>query len=109
MTAAQRRGSRSSGSIESSTAAPVSSSTPSDSPFATPPRDRELVGLLTACLAYGRVDLFSGQLEGILARMGRRPPRSSPGSTRGARRRLRRLLVSLQSPARPRRLLHRGP
>jgi hypothetical protein len=23
------------------------------------PRDREIVGLLTACLAYGRVDLFS--------------------------------------------------
>jgi len=37
------------------------------------PRDRELVGLLTACLAYGRVDLFSGQLEGILARMGPSP------------------------------------
>src|SRR5437870_1632466 len=33
------------------------------------PRDRELVGLLTACLAYGRVDLFSGQLEVVLARM----------------------------------------
>ena len=37
------------------------------------PRDRELVGLLTACLAYGRVELFSGQLEGILARMGPSP------------------------------------
>ena len=34
------------------------------------PRDRELVGLLTACLAYGRVDLFSRQLEGVLGRMG---------------------------------------
>jgi uncharacterized protein (TIGR02757 family) len=37
------------------------------------PRDRELVGLLTACLAYGRVDLFSAQLEGVLARMGPSP------------------------------------
>src|SRR6266849_2385478 len=27
----------------------------------TAARDREVVGLLTACLAYGRVDLFSGE------------------------------------------------
>jgi uncharacterized protein (TIGR02757 family) len=39
----------------------------------TDPRDRELVGLLTACLAYGRVDLFSGELEGVLAAMGPSP------------------------------------
>src|SRR3989449_679329 len=31
------------------------------------PRDRELVGLLAACLAYGRVDLFGRQLDGVLA------------------------------------------
>ena len=37
------------------------------------PRDRELVALLTACLAYGRVDLFSRQLELILAVMGASP------------------------------------
>src|SRR5215468_7015216 len=37
------------------------------------PRDRELVGLLAACLAYGRVDLFSAELEGVLARMGPSP------------------------------------
>src|SRR5215470_16696637 len=37
------------------------------------PRDRELVGLLTACLAYGRVDLFSRQLEGVLRVMGPSP------------------------------------
>jgi uncharacterized protein (TIGR02757 family) len=37
------------------------------------PRDREVVGLLTACLAYGRVDLFSRQLEGVLAGMGPSP------------------------------------
>ncbi|MBI4268803.1 MAG: TIGR02757 family protein [Candidatus Rokubacteria bacterium] len=37
------------------------------------PRDRELVGLLTACLAYGRVDLFGRQLEGVLAAMGPSP------------------------------------
>ena len=36
------------------------------------PRDRELVALLTACLAYGRVDLFGGALERVLAAMG--PP-----------------------------------
>src|SRR5690349_20718586 len=35
--------------------------------------DRELVGLLTACLAYGRVDLFSRALEGVLRAMGPSP------------------------------------
>ena len=40
-------------------------------PFRYPdPRDREIVALLTACLAYGRVDLFSAQLERVLAAMG---------------------------------------
>jgi len=33
------------------------------------PRDREIVALLTACLAYGRVDLFSAQLHGVLGVM----------------------------------------
>jgi len=33
------------------------------------PRDREIVALLTACLAYGRVDLFGHALEGVLAAM----------------------------------------
>jgi uncharacterized protein (TIGR02757 family) len=37
------------------------------------PRDRELVGLLTSCLAYGRVDLFSRALEGVLAAMAPSP------------------------------------
>jgi uncharacterized protein (TIGR02757 family) len=37
------------------------------------PRDRELVALLTACLAYGRVDLFSRSLEEVLAAMGSSP------------------------------------
>jgi len=37
------------------------------------PSDREIVALLSACLAYGRVDLFSGALEGVLARMGASP------------------------------------
>src|SRR3989454_12480367 len=41
----------------------------------TDPSDRELVGLLTACLAYGRVDLFSAELEGVLAGMGPSPSR----------------------------------
>jgi uncharacterized protein (TIGR02757 family) len=36
-------------------------------------RDRELVGLLTACLAYGRVDLFGRALEGVLAVMAPSP------------------------------------
>ena len=35
--------------------------------------DRELVALLTACLAYGRVDLFGRALEGVLAAMGPAP------------------------------------
>jgi uncharacterized protein (TIGR02757 family) len=37
------------------------------------PRDREVVALLTACLAYGRVDLFGRALEGVLAAMGASP------------------------------------
>lgn len=37
------------------------------------PDDREVVGLLTACLAYGRVDLFGRQLERILRPMGSSP------------------------------------
>src|SRR3989475_10512546 len=37
------------------------------------PRDRELVGLLAACLAYGRVDLFGRQLDGVLAVRGPSP------------------------------------
>ena len=37
------------------------------------PDDRELVSLLTACLAYGRVDLFGRALNGVLAAMGPSP------------------------------------
>jgi uncharacterized protein (TIGR02757 family) len=37
------------------------------------PRDREVVALLTACLAYGRVELFARELEGVLAAMGPSP------------------------------------
>jgi uncharacterized protein (TIGR02757 family) len=37
------------------------------------PHDRELVALLTACLAYGRVDLFGSALERVLAVMGPSP------------------------------------
>jgi uncharacterized protein (TIGR02757 family) len=37
------------------------------------PHDRELVALLTACLAYGRVDLFSRALEMVLNVMGPSP------------------------------------
>lgn len=35
--------------------------------------DRELVALLTACLAYGRVDLFGRALDGVLGAMGATP------------------------------------
>src|SRR5215831_19148340 len=35
--------------------------------------DRELVALLTACLAYGRVDLFGRALHGVLVAMGPSP------------------------------------
>jgi uncharacterized protein (TIGR02757 family) len=35
--------------------------------------DREVVALLTACLAYGRVDLFGRALDGVLAVMGPSP------------------------------------
>jgi len=37
------------------------------------PRDREIVALLTACLAYGRVDLFSRELERVFHEMGPSP------------------------------------
>jgi uncharacterized protein (TIGR02757 family) len=37
------------------------------------PRDRDIVALLTACLAYGRVDLFGRALDGVLATMGPSP------------------------------------
>ena len=37
------------------------------------PHDREVVALLTACLAYGRVDLFGRALDGVLAAMGTSP------------------------------------
>ena len=37
------------------------------------PRDREIVALLTACLAYGRVELFSRALELVLGIMGPSP------------------------------------
>jgi uncharacterized protein (TIGR02757 family) len=37
--------------------------------------DREVVALLTSCLAYGRVDLFSRALEQILAAVGPSPAR----------------------------------
>jgi uncharacterized protein (TIGR02757 family) len=39
------------------------------------PLDRELVALLTACLAYGRVDLFGPWVDWILERMGPSPSR----------------------------------
>jgi uncharacterized protein (TIGR02757 family) len=37
------------------------------------PADREIVALLTACLAYGRVDLFGRALQGVLRAMGPSP------------------------------------
>jgi uncharacterized protein (TIGR02757 family) len=39
------------------------------------PADREVVALLSACLAYGRVDLFGPRVEWALARMGESPHR----------------------------------
>ena len=39
------------------------------------PADREIVALLSACLAYGRVDLFGPWIEWALARMGESPHR----------------------------------
>jgi uncharacterized protein (TIGR02757 family) len=39
------------------------------------PDDAEVAGLLAACLAYGRADLFKPQLGGVLAAMGQRPAR----------------------------------
>ncbi|MBI4609466.1 MAG: TIGR02757 family protein [Candidatus Rokubacteria bacterium] len=41
----------------------------------TEPLDREIVGLLTACLAYGRVDLFAPWVQWVLGRMGASPSR----------------------------------
>jgi uncharacterized protein (TIGR02757 family) len=39
------------------------------------PSDREVVALLASCLAYGRVDLFTPQIELILGSMGPSPSR----------------------------------
>jgi uncharacterized protein (TIGR02757 family) len=39
------------------------------------PADREIVALLAACMAYGRVDLFGPWIEWALARMGDSPAR----------------------------------
>jgi uncharacterized protein (TIGR02757 family) len=39
------------------------------------PADREVVALLAACMAYGRVDLFGPWIEWTLARMGDSPAR----------------------------------
>jgi uncharacterized protein (TIGR02757 family) len=39
------------------------------------PADREVVALLSACMAYGRVDLFGPWVEWALARMGEAPAR----------------------------------
>ncbi|HEV8437803.1 MAG TPA: TIGR02757 family protein [Methylomirabilota bacterium] len=39
------------------------------------PADREIVALLAACMAYGRVDLFGRWVEWTLARMGESPVR----------------------------------
>jgi len=39
----------------------------------TDPSDREVVALLAACLAYGRVDLFAPRVELVLAGMGASP------------------------------------
>ncbi len=43
------------------------------------PADREVVALLASCLAYGRVDLFTPQVELILGRMGPSPSRFTLG------------------------------
>lgn len=37
------------------------------------PADQEVVGLLAACLAYGRVDLFAAAVEQVLAALGKHP------------------------------------
>src|SRR3989304_8185476 len=39
------------------------------------PADREVAALLTACLAYGRVDLFAPWVDWALCRMGEAPHR----------------------------------
>jgi uncharacterized protein (TIGR02757 family) len=43
------------------------------------PGDREVVGLLAACMAYGRVDLFGPWIEWALERMGDSPARFALG------------------------------
>lgn len=54
------------------------------------PRDVEVVGLLSAVLAYGRADLFKPKLERILSTMGRSPARFVTAlDAQGAARQLR--------------------
>ncbi|PWU24665.1 MAG: TIGR02757 family protein [Candidatus Rokuibacteriota bacterium] len=43
------------------------------------PADREVVGLLASCMAYGRVDLFGPWVEWALERLGRSPARFVAG------------------------------
>ena len=74
------------------------------------PADREIVALLSACLAYGRVDLFGPWIEWALARMGESPHRFMLGfDPRRARPRLRRVSLPLQPRARSRGVLPVGP
>ncbi len=44
--------------------------------FADAPRDAEVVGLVAAALAYGRVSLFKPKLEAFTAGLGKRPART---------------------------------
>ncbi|MDQ3263701.1 MAG: TIGR02757 family protein [Myxococcota bacterium] len=51
----------------------------------TRPRDIEVVALLSACIAYGRVDLFKPRLEELVRRLGSAPARTVAGlDARGA-------------------------
>jgi len=50
------------------------------------PADREIAGLLAACMAYGRVELFGPWVEWALARMEESPARFARGFDLAARR-----------------------
>ena len=70
------QGSRSSGSTASSTGLRRVDRDAIRYPLRYPdPADREIVALLAACMAYGRVDLFGPWIEWVLARMGESPAR----------------------------------
>ena len=63
------------------------------------PADREVVALIAASLAYGRVRQILRSASAVLAELGPRPARSRAGSTRATEGSFRHLPASQRKPA----------